>query len=116
MKRCWSSTTRRLRIYPELFEAVLAGTHDPDIEGVEVVARPAFAVSLARHAGRRRLPAGHYRQLRLHERGAQALLRHRATTRAWITYAGRPFGLWVHGNKDTDGAAAAVDKLTTGLG
>ncbi len=29
--------------------------------------------------------------------------------------AGRPYGLWVHGNNDTVGAAAAVDKLVTGL-
>jgi hypothetical protein len=29
--------------------------------------------------------------------------------------AGRPYGLWVHGNNDTVGAAAAVDKLATGL-
>ena len=29
--------------------------------------------------------------------------------------AGRPYGLWVHGNNDTVGAAAAVGKLATGL-
>jgi multimeric flavodoxin WrbA len=29
--------------------------------------------------------------------------------------AGRPYGLWVHGNNDTVGAAAAVEKLATGL-
>jgi hypothetical protein len=29
--------------------------------------------------------------------------------------AGRPYGLWVHGNDDTVGAAAAVQKLATGL-
>ena len=29
--------------------------------------------------------------------------------------AGRPYGLWVHGNNDTVGAASAVDKLATGL-
>jgi multimeric flavodoxin WrbA len=30
----------------ELLEAVLAGTHDPDIEGVDVVVRPALAAVL----------------------------------------------------------------------
>ena len=29
--------------------------------------------------------------------------------------AGRPYGLWVHGNNDTVGAASAVEKLATGL-
>jgi NAD(P)H-dependent FMN reductase len=31
----------------EIFEAVLAGATDPEIEGVEVVRRPALTVSLA---------------------------------------------------------------------
>jgi NAD(P)H-dependent FMN reductase len=30
----------------ELLEAVLAGTHDPDIEGVDVEARPALAATI----------------------------------------------------------------------
>jgi hypothetical protein len=29
--------------------------------------------------------------------------------------AGRPYGLWGHGNNDTVGAANAVDKVATGL-
>jgi hypothetical protein len=29
--------------------------------------------------------------------------------------AGRPYGLWVHGNNDTVGAASAVERLATGL-
>lgn len=29
--------------------------------------------------------------------------------------AGRPYGLWVHGNNDTVGAVNAVDKIVTGL-
>ena len=29
--------------------------------------------------------------------------------------AARPYGLWVHGNNDTVGAAAAVEKLASGL-
>ena len=29
--------------------------------------------------------------------------------------AGRPYGLWVHGNNHTVGAANAVEKLATGL-
>lgn len=29
--------------------------------------------------------------------------------------AGRPYGLWVHGNNDAVGAATAVEKVATGL-
>jgi hypothetical protein len=29
--------------------------------------------------------------------------------------AGRPYGVWVHGNNDTVGAATSVDKVATGL-
>ncbi|CAN5222041.1 hypothetical protein BH11ACT6_BH11ACT6_05000 [soil metagenome] len=29
--------------------------------------------------------------------------------------AGRPYGLWVHGNDDTAGAVASVERLATGL-
>ena len=29
--------------------------------------------------------------------------------------AGRPYGLWVHGNNDTVGAASAVERLAAGL-
>jgi multimeric flavodoxin WrbA len=29
--------------------------------------------------------------------------------------AGRPFGVYVHGNDDTAGALRAIDKITTGL-
>lgn len=29
--------------------------------------------------------------------------------------AGRPYGVWVHGNNDTIGAATSVEKVATGL-
>ena len=29
--------------------------------------------------------------------------------------SGRPYGLWVHGNNDVDGAVRAVETITTGL-
>ena len=39
----------------------------------------------------------------------------RAVSDATVLVAGRPYGLWVHGNNDTVGAANAVDKVATGL-
>lgn len=29
---------------------------------------------------------------------------------------GRPYGLWIHGNSDTEGARRAVEQIATGLG
>ena len=29
---------------------------------------------------------------------------------------GRPFGVWLHGNEDTEGAERAVESIATGLG
>ena len=40
-----------------MFEAVVSGATDPEIEGVEVVRRPALTVSPSRHARGRRLSA-----------------------------------------------------------
>jgi hypothetical protein len=37
------------------------------------------------------------------------------TTPSLDHVAGRPYGLWVHGNNDTVGAASAVDRLAAGL-
>ena len=31
------------------------------------------------------------------------------------TVAGRPFGLWVHGNNDVAGAVTSVQKIVTGM-
>ena len=58
----------------EMFEAVLAGATDPEIEGVEVVRRPALTVSPTGHVGGRRLSARHSGQPGLHERRPQALI------------------------------------------
>ena len=59
-----------------LTDAVLAGANDDAIEGVEVVVRQALEATRGRRAGGRRVPARDDGELRLHERRAQALLRH----------------------------------------
>ena len=58
----------------EMLEAVVAGATDPDIEGVEVVRRPALTVSPIRDAGSRRLRAGHPGQPRVCLGRSQALI------------------------------------------
>ena len=120
------SPTRSMRA---LIEAVLAGAGDEDIEGVEVVVRPALEATaedvLAADGYLLATPG----QLRLHERRAQALLRldvpgggRRAVRRRLGGRrrsggtAGRPFGLLVHGRYDTTGAVRSVQSIVGALG
>ena len=99
----------------EMFEAVLAGATDPEIDGVEVVRRPALTVS----------------PVEMHEADGYLLgtpvnlgyisggLKHAfdgSYYQLLDASRGRPFGLWLHGNEGTEGAERAVDGITAGLG
>jgi multimeric flavodoxin WrbA len=97
-----------------LFEAVREGANDPQIEGVEVVARPALAATAIDV-----LEADGYLLGTPANLGYMSgALKHffdqiyypclDATVR-------RPFSCYVHGNSDTGGAVAAIEKVTTGL-
>ena len=97
-----------------LFEAVRSGATDPQIEGVEVVARPALVASPIAV-----LEADGYLLGTPANLGyVSGALKHFFDT---IYYpcleatVGRPYGVYVHGNDDTAGALAAVAKITTGL-
>ncbi|GFG64290.1 flavodoxin [Mycobacterium kubicae] len=98
----------------ELLEAVLAGANDPEIYGVEVISRPALAATLPDM-----LAADGYLFGTTANFGYMSgALKHFFDTVYYPSLdhvAGRPYGLWVHGNNDTVGAAAAVGKLATGL-
>ncbi|MEV0669737.1 NAD(P)H-dependent oxidoreductase [Mycobacterium sp. NPDC050441] len=98
----------------ELLEAVLAGTHDPDISGVTVEAKPALAATVSDM-----LAADGYLFGTTANFGYMSgALKHFFDTVYYPSLdhvAGRPYGLWVHGNNDTVGAASAVDKIVTGL-
>ena len=98
----------------ELLEAVLAGTHDPEIEGVAVEVRPAMAATVPDM-----LAADGYLFGTTANLGYMSgALKHFFDTVYYPSLdhvAGRPYGLWVHGNNDTVGAAKAVDKVVTGL-
>lgn len=99
----------------EMFEAVVSGATDPDIEDVEVTRRPALTVSPVDM-----LEADGYLL------GSPANLGYMsgALKHAFdVCYypcldatRGRPFGLYLHGNEGTEGAARAVDGITAGLG
>jgi hypothetical protein len=98
-----------------MLEAVLAGTTDPEIEGVEVLRRPALTVSpvemLEADGYLLGTPANlGYISGALKHAFDQSYYQLLDATR------GRPFGLYLHGNEGTEGAARAVDAITTGLG
>ena len=77
----------------ELLEAVLAGANDPDIEGVEVVARPALAATVPDVLDADGYLFGTPANLG-YMSGALKHSSTRSTTRRWITWkaAVRPLG------------------------
>ncbi|MFE1595751.1 flavodoxin family protein [Nocardia sp. NPDC058705] len=98
-----------------MFEAVLAGANDPEIEGVEVVRRAALAVTAVDV-----LEADGYLLGTPANLGYMSgALKHAFDT---IYYpcldstGGRPYGLYLHGNEGTEGAESSVERITTGLG
>lgn len=99
----------------EMFEAVLAGASDPEIEGVQVIRRPALTVSpvemLAADGYVLGTPANlGYLSGALKHAFDQSYYQLLDATR------GRPFGAYIHGNEGTEGAERALDGITAGLG
>lgn len=99
----------------EMFEAVLSGATDPEIEGVEVVRRPALTVSpvemLTADGYLLGTPANlGYISGALKHAFDQSYYQLLDTTR------GRPFGVYIHGNEGTEGAERGIAAITTGLG
>jgi multimeric flavodoxin WrbA len=99
----------------EMFEAVLAGANDPEIEGVEVIRRPALTVSPVEM-----LDADGYLLGTPANLGYMSgALKHAfdcAYYQLLDATRGRPFGVWMHGNEGTEGAERGITAITTGLG
>lgn len=98
-----------------MFEAVLAGATDPEIEGVDVVRRAALALTpdemLAADGYLLGTPAnlGYM----------SGALKHAFDTCYYPcldSTRSRPYGLYIHGNEGTEGAERGVESITTGLG
>ena len=98
-----------------MFEAVVAGATDPDIEGVAVVRRPALTVSPVEM-----LEADGYLLGTPANLGyVSGALKHAfdcAYYQLLDTTRGRPFGVYLHGNEGTEGAERGLAAITTGLG
>ncbi|WP_343709361.1 flavodoxin family protein [Mycobacterium sp.] len=99
----------------EMFEAVVAGAADPDIEGVEVLRRPALTVSPVEMLQADGYVLGTPANLG-YISGALKLAFDQSYYQLLDSTRGRPFGLWLHGNEGTEGAERAVDGITGGLG
>lgn len=99
----------------EMFEAVLAGATDPEIEGVEVLRRPALTVAPAEM-----LQADGYLLGTPANLGyISGALKHAfdcAYYQLLDATRGRPFGVYLHGNEGTEGAERALAGITGGLG
>jgi multimeric flavodoxin WrbA len=100
----------------ELYEAALAGCHDPEANdgSVEVVVRPALTAATVEA-----LEADGFLLASPANIGyLSGAMKHFFDT---IYYPcleatkGRPFGAWVHGNLDVTGAVRALEAITTGL-
>jgi multimeric flavodoxin WrbA len=98
-----------------MLEAVLAGAHDPELIGVEVLVRPALAATasdvLDAHGFLLGTPANIG-----YMSGALKHFFDQIYYPCLQARVGAPFGLWVHGASDTTGAVRSVHQITTGLG
>ena len=99
----------------EMFEAVVSGATDPEIEGVEVLRRPALTVSATDM-----LEADGYLLGTPANLGYMSGAMKHAFDVCYYpcldTTGGRPFGVFLHGNEGTEGAERGIDSITTGLG
>ncbi|MGN7134647.1 flavodoxin family protein [Rhodococcoides corynebacterioides] len=98
-----------------MFEAVLRGATQPEIEGVEVVRRAALAVSASDFLAADGYVLGSPANLG----SISGALKHAfdgSYYQILDSTRGRPFGLYLHGNEGVEGAERAIDSITTGLG
>jgi multimeric flavodoxin WrbA len=98
-----------------MFEAVVSGATAPEIEGVEVVRRPALTVSPVEMLEADGYLLGSPANLGY----ISGALKHAFDVCYYPcldTTRGRPFGLYLHGNEGTEGAERGVTAITTGLG
>lgn len=97
-----------------LLEAVVAGGRTDEIEGVEVVTRPALGATAVDVLGADAVILGTPANIGY----MSGALKHFFDTIYYPCLTdtpGLPFGLYVHGNNDTVGAVRAVESICKGL-
>lgn len=97
-----------------LFEAVVDGATNDDLEGIEVVTRPALTAPDIDVLEADGYVLGTPANIG-YMSGALKHFFDRVYYPALDATARRPYGLYVHGNDDTTGAITAVEKVLAGL-
>ena len=98
----------------ELLDAVLAGARTDEIEGVDVVARPALAATVSDALAADGVLLGTPANIG-YMAGALKHFFDQIYYPCLDAMAGTSYGLYVHGNTDTSGAVRGVETITTGL-
>ena len=98
----------------DLLDAARAGATDPAIERVDVVVRAALAATASDVLAADGYLLGTPANLG-YMSGALKHFFDQVYYPCLDATAGRPYGLYVHGNLDVDGAVLSVEKVATGL-
>ncbi|GMU79356.1 MAG: flavodoxin [Acidimicrobiia bacterium] len=98
----------------DLLDAVVTGARDPAIEGVEVVVRPALSATASDVLAADGYLLGTPANLG-YMSGALKHFFDQVYYPCLDATVGRPYGLYVHGNLDADGAVLSVEKVVSGL-
>lgn len=98
-----------------MFEEVIRGATDPEIEGVAVERRAALSVTASDFLAADGYVLGSPANLGY----ISGALKHAFDSSYYQildSTQGRPFGLYLHANEGAEGAVRAVDSITAGLG
>lgn len=98
-----------------MFEAVLSGATTDEIEGVEVVRRPALGATAADVLAADGFLLGTPANLG-YMSGALKHFFDQIYYPCLDATRGRPFGYYVHGGNDVTGTVRGIESITTGLG
>ncbi|MFJ9907242.1 flavodoxin family protein [Streptomyces sp. NPDC101152] len=98
-----------------MLEAVLSGTTAPEIEGVDVVRRPALSASASDVLDADAYLLGTPANIG-YMSGALKHFFDQIYYPCLDATQGRPFGYYVHGGSDVTGAVRGIAAITTGLG
>jgi multimeric flavodoxin WrbA len=97
-----------------MLRSVLDGTTADGIDGIDVVTAAALSATVSNVLAADGMILGTPANLG----SMSGALKHFFDTIYYpclVETTGRPYGVYVHGNNDVDGALAAIDKITTGL-
>src|SRR6201994_1602138 len=97
-----------------MLEAVMAGAHDPMLDGIDVAVRPALAAVVPDVLSADGFVLGTPANIG-YMSGALKHFFDQVYYPCLLDKAGTPYGLYVHGGSDTAGAVRAVKSIATGL-